>query len=142
MRPVEAVLFAAGLLVLSASLNHARAAEAPIEPTEPAEPEKLVPRVQEFRPPVKIVGPAHANPFNKPCLKFEVVSRPHLFNQALFDYVVGIENICPQMIKIRICQKDSSGCTSATVRAYHSSEVVMGFGPKTDYFEYTAKEEP
>ena len=109
MRPVEAVLFAAGLLVFSASLNHARA-EDPIEPAEPAKP---VPQAKGYRPPVTIVGPAHANPFAKPCLKFDAISRPHLFNQTVFDYVVGIENICPQMIKVRICQKDSSGCTKS-----------------------------
>ena len=139
MRPVEAILFAAGLMVFSASLNHARAAEDPIEPAEPAKP---VPHAKGFRPPVKIVGPAHANAFAKPCLKFEAISRPHLFNQTVFDYVVGIENICPQMIKVRICQKDSSGCKNVTVPAYQSRDVVMGFGPNTTYFEYIAKEEP
>jgi hypothetical protein len=80
------------------------------------------------RPPVKTEGNLHLNAYGKPCLAYAASSR--------------VTNKCPSSIRLQICQKDSSGCSSAVVPAYQYKDVVMGYGPGADFFEYIAKEAP
>jgi len=113
---------------------------APKTPTCPTEDAK--PFGQErgaVRTPVKTEGNLHLNAYGKPCLAYAASSRAHLVDKNFFDYVVSVTNKCPSSIRLQICQKDSSGCSSAVVPAY---DVVMGYGPGADFFEYIAKEAP
>jgi hypothetical protein len=105
----------------SASLNPPRA-EDTYAPAESAAPLGAV------RSPVKGEGDLHLN------------ARPYFVDAHVSDYVVGVTNTCPSAIRIRICQKDGSACNRAVVPAYRSTNVVMGFGPPTDAFNYIARE--
>ncbi|HUB65722.1 MAG TPA: hypothetical protein VL996_14965 [Methylocella sp.] len=139
MRSIEAVFLSLGVWVLSASLHPPRAEDG----YDPAEND--VPFGQmggAVRGPVKTEGELSQNLFGKPCLIYAPYARPYVVDTHMSDYVVGVTNSCPRAIKIRICQNDGSGCSRAVVPAYQSTDVVMGFGPLTDVFNYIARETP
>jgi hypothetical protein len=136
---IEAIFLALGLLVFSASLDRPRAGDT-YEPAENAAPLGKAPGT--VRPAVGTAGEIHKDVLGKPCLTFDVSSRPLLTDQNIFDYVVAVTNKCPTSIKLQICRKDGSGCSRASVLAYRSKDLVMGFGPRTDAFQYIAKEAP
>lgn len=92
--------------------------------------------------PVKTEGELHGNALGKPCLAYRAYSRPYLIDKKITDYVVVPTNSCPTAIRIRICQTDRSGCQSALVPAYKSTDIVMGIGPQMDTFHYLARELP
>lgn len=139
MRLAGTIFVPAGLLFLSASMNPTRAGDTYV-PAENAGPLGLARKAA--RPAVVTIGDPHQTILGKPCLAYAASSRAHLVNKRVFDYVVAVTNNCPRSIRIRICQKDGSGCSGALVQAYRSKDVVMGFGPLTNTFDYIAKESP
>ncbi|QBR71768.1 hypothetical protein CU048_11360 [Beijerinckiaceae bacterium] len=126
------------LPLLLAGSNDARAEE-PYRPAETPAP-RPAPGADSHE--IVFLGVRHASPLGKPCLEMVPSSRAHLVNQEVYDYVVAINNKCPRMIKVRICYKGSFDCNSARIHSYQSQELIMGFGPKTDRFNLTAKEDP
>jgi hypothetical protein len=139
MKSIEAIFLSIGVLVFFAHLDQPRAEDT----YAPAENPGPLGQTRGARPPVKTEGEAHATAFGKPCLAYVASARPYRIDQSMFDYVIGVTNSCPRAIKIRICQKDGSGCNSAAVPAYRSTEVVMGFGPSTNtMFDYVSRESP
>lgn len=139
MRLIEANLFSIGLLILFTGSNPARA-EDPYRPAETPAPPR--PASGAGSQEIAFLGARHTTALGKPCLEITPSSRAHLVNQEVYDYVVAINNKCPRMIKVRICYKGSFDCNSARIHSYQSQELVMGFGPKTDRFNLTAKEDP
>jgi hypothetical protein len=132
------MFFTVCVFVLAASMNQTRA-EDTYAPAEGA-PMRQAPGAA--RPGIVTLGDVHTNAFNKPCLEYNASSQGLLSDKALFSYVVAVTNKCGRSIKLQICQKDRSGCNSATVPPYAGKDLVMGFGPRTDYFNYIAKESP
>jgi len=139
MTSIETILLSIGVLVFTASFNPPRAGETYV-PAENARPLGQARGAARAR--VKIEGDVQANAFGKPCLVYLASARAHLVDVNTFDYVVSVTNKCPRTIKLQICQKNRSGCSGAVVPAYRNKEMVMGFGPGADYFEYIAKEAP
>jgi len=139
MRSIESILLSIGLAAFSANVSQARAGDF-YSPAENAG--GLGQRLGAARPAVATAGEIHRNAYGKPCLAFDASSRALLADKNIFNYVVAVNNQCPRSIKLRICQKDGTGCSSAIVQAYQSQDMVMGFGPFSDLFEYTAKENP
>lgn len=139
MRSIETIFLSISLLVAFASMNPPRAEDT----FAPAENPGPLRQARGAAPqPVKIAGDFRVNAFGKPCLIYLASSRAYLIDKGIFDYVVGVSNRCPGAIKIRICQKDGSRCSSVTVPAYRSTEVVMGFGSFTTLFDFVARETP
>lgn len=140
VKSIKIKLFAAGLLALSTNPTALRAEE-PYKPAETLGKSSQDPRVAAQSGMMR-VGTLHTNGLGKPCLEYELTSRAHAAIPEIFDYILGIRNLCPKPIKLRICPKNSYDCNGVAVRPYERKEVVMGFGPYTDRFAYKVKEIP
>jgi hypothetical protein len=140
LKAIETFLLSIGLLVFFAGFNQPRAQDAnENEAGRTGQPLYKTGRAQAG---VTATGPLHVNAFGKPCMQYDTAARRFLVDKNMFNYTVAVTNTCPRAIKVRICQRDGFGCSSVLVRAYRSTEVVMGFGPNTDAFAYIAKETP
>ena len=138
MRAAATLFLPVCLSVLATSTTRIRA-EDTYAPAESAPP-RSVPGAP--RPDVTRIGDVHTTALNKPCLGYTATSQGLLSNKEIFSYVIAVTNKCGRSIKTQVCQKDRSGCNSTSVPAYASRDLVMGFGPKTTFFEYAAKESP
>jgi hypothetical protein len=138
MRSAASIFLPVCVFVLAASMNQPRA-EDTYAPAEGA-PMRQAPGAA--RPGIVTLGEVHTTAFNKPCLESNASSQGLLSDKAMFSYVVAVSNKCGKSIKLQICQKDRSGCNSATVPPYAGKDMVMGFGPCTDFFNYIVKESP
>ena len=138
MRSAASIFLPVCVFVVAASMNQPRA-EDTYAPAEGA-PMRQAPGAA--RPGIVTLGEVHTTAFNKPCLEYNASSQRLLSDKAMFSYVIAVSNKCGKSIKLQICQKDRSGCNSATVPPFGGKDMVMGFGPRTDFFNYIVKESP
>lgn len=140
MRAIQAIVLASVLAALPAGVVQAQAQD-PLKPAGDAQPLPQVPAA----PPqfdIKRMGEPHTSALGKFCLSYEPNFRAHAANQNIFDYLVIIRNACPKSIKVKICPKNSYECNRVAVHPYQRQETIVGFGPPTGGFVYTAKEDP
>lgn len=82
----------------------------------------------------------HRNPFGKPCLSLEGVSRAHVVNPSMYDNIVSIENLCSKIINVRICYFNTDGCVDVEVSGQQRKDAVLGVRPNSQYFRFSYKE--
>jgi hypothetical protein len=138
MRSAAPIFLPVCVFALAVSMNQPRAEDS----YAPAENAPMRQAPGAARPGIVTLGDVHTNAFSKPCLEYNASSQGLLSDKAMFSYVVAVTNKCGRSIKLQICQKDRSGCNSATGPPYAGKDMVMGFGPNTTFFNYIAKESP
>ncbi|HET6376175.1 MAG TPA: hypothetical protein VFF88_09000 [Methylocella sp.] len=143
-RPRRIKWLVTGLLacLLTAGASRSSHAGDSYNPAESAVPLPAAPGAQRQPLSRREGGYGHTNAFGKPCLQYQFSPQRHITNPAVADYVISITNSCPQPIRVELCPKGSYDCTKVSLRIYQRRDVVMGSGPFTDAFPYTARELP
>lgn len=101
-------------------------------------------QAQSLSPRLTMQGPAEASAasvprdgLGRPCLDIEAAAREQTVNPNMFDHVVSIKNICPRLIKVKVCYFNSTRCSDEDVRAYKRLDVVLGSMRGVKFFKYT-----
>jgi hypothetical protein len=73
----------------------------------------------------------------RPCLDIESAARRRAVNPDTVDHVISIKNICPQLIKVKVCYVDSNRCNEEDVHAYKRVDTILGTMKGVTFFKYT-----
>jgi hypothetical protein len=98
----------------------------------------------ETSPRITMQGPAEdagapiiRDALNQPCLNVEAAARPRVVNPDIVDHVVSVKNICPRLIKVKVCYFKSEHCNSFDLSGYQRVDTVLGTMTKITAFKYS-----
>lgn len=101
-------------------------------------------QAQNASPRLTIQGPAERSTtpilrdaLGRPCLDVEAVARKRVANPDMIDHVVSIKNICPRLIKVKVCYVNSDRCSDLDMQAYKRLDTILGTIKGISFFRYT-----
>jgi hypothetical protein len=113
----------------------------PIQPLPPAGksgPSMSTPMTGDFRNPNNL---RHRDTLGRPCLEISASSRSYASTPNLYDHVIGTNNRCLQLIRVKLCYYKSDRCFLVEVRGNQSKETILGTFPAMKYFRYEYQEQ-
>ena len=95
------------------------------------------PRLTMQGPADKTIAPIPKDALGRPCLDVEAAARRRVVNPEMVDHVVSVKNICPRLIKIKVCYTESTRCNDEEVQAYKRVDTILGTMKSISFFTYT-----
>lgn len=88
-------------------------------------------------PAEKSALPMPKDALGRPCLDVEAAAKRRVVNPEMIDHVVSVKNICPRLIKVKICYIDSTHCNEEDLQAYKRVDSILGTMKSISFFKYT-----
>lgn len=85
----------------------------------------------------KSTGLVLRDALGRPCLDIEAAARNRIVNPDMIDHIVSIKNICPRLIKVKVCYVSSTRCNDEDVQAYKRVDTILGTMKGVSFFRYT-----
>jgi hypothetical protein len=83
----------------------------------------------------------HLGPTGSACLTIDGYAKPERVNKDIYQHWIKATNSCGQLIKVRICYRNSDHCIDMDVPPWDKKESMLGIFPALKRFQFEAKEQ-
>ena len=106
-------------------------------PSEPGRAQSIPSRLTMQGPAEKSTALVLRDALGRPCLDIEAAARKRVVNPDIIDHVISIKNICPRLIKVKVCYLNSTRCNEEDLQAYKRVDSILGTMKGVSFFKYT-----